>query len=103
MSEWCGTTAELPNQALAKLVNRSKRSTLDPTRRTGPTAPLDHAWFEDSQPIRTDASEPIELADDNRKRSSVIEKLEKPKTYPEHRASVGRILFRWTFILSTIS
>jgi hypothetical protein len=96
MSEWCGPTAELPNQALAKLLSRSRR----PTRRTDPSAPLTDPWFEDSQPIASpevDPSQPIDLETRRRKSLHEMMPLRKPPVYPVYRTAMTTIM--WTIIV----
>ena len=102
MTEWCGPTAELSNQSLKKLLDRTRRSSIiaatgGTKKPTDAQAPLTDPWFEDSQPIQvpeTDPAKPVEIEPRERKERTGIPKVvvRGPVVYPVYRSAHANVM-----------
>ena len=91
MTDWCGPTAELSNQSLAKLLHRARRTTYIASQKktTDSSAPLTDPWFEDSAPQpapEVDPTKPVEIEQPRERRErTVIRKITTKPVYPIYR------------------
>ena len=99
-SEWCGPTAEVSNQSLARLLHRARRTSCAPAQKrpTDSSAPLTDPWFEDSQPVpapEVDPAKPVQVENprERRERTSIPKLVTRAPVYPVYRGgSAARIV-----------
>lgn len=95
-SEWCGPTAEVPNQSLARLLSRARRTSCAPAQKrpSDSSVPLTDPWFEDSQPVPVPEvpAKPVEVPRERRERTSIPKLVTRAPVYPVYRGGGSRVV-----------